>query len=109
MVRRQHDPHGPFDERLDADPVTVVERGRTNATSIDRIELGATLNGAKAEVFMRTAADETALRAAEWMLVDGETPRVTPDALLQYKIAVVGDGWAYPVIDRVAISYSSAP
>jgi hypothetical protein len=80
-----------------------------SAASIDKITVDGALQGAKQEVFVRTGADEAAVAAAAWALVQADgVPGVPASAFVQYKIALVGDGWQYPVIDRVAIDYTVA-
>jgi hypothetical protein len=40
---------------------------------------------------------------------DGAAPTVAPGALVQYQLTVTGDGWQFPTIDKVELSYDVAP
>mgnify|MGYP000512603555 CR=1 FL=1 len=35
----------------------------------------------------------------------GEVPGVPPDAMLQYRVTLIGNGWQLPSLDAVAITY----
>ncbi len=72
------------------------------ATSIDAVTVTADLRGAALTLEVRTAPDPDSLAAAPWVAAD----QATPDALIQYQLTVVSDGWAFPTVDRVEIDYS---
>jgi hypothetical protein len=80
------------------------------AMSIDAVAVTADLHGAALTIEVRTAPDPDSLAAAAWTAVaSGDTPAVTADALVQYRLTIVGDGWAYPTVDRVEIDYTAPP
>jgi hypothetical protein len=80
------------------------------ALSIDAVAVTADLRGAALTIEVRTGADDASLAAASWVAVaSGDAPAVPADALIQYRLTIVGDGWAYPTVDRVEIDYTVAP
>ncbi|MEO8703252.1 MAG: PA14 domain-containing protein [Kofleriaceae bacterium] len=64
--------------------------------------------GATIELSIRTAPDEVALAVTPWTIVEsGSTPPIAMGSLVQYQLAIAGDGWQYPVVDEVEIQYVS--
>lgn len=65
------------------------------------------LAGASLAISVRTAASASELDGAPWVDVEnGTIPVVDAKPVLQYRLAVSGDGWSYPSIDRVELHYS---
>src|SRR6185312_846908 len=66
----------------------------------------ANLAGAALTISVRSAASVEALANAPWVdVANGGTPAIDPDAYVQYRLVVTGDGWAMPTIDKVELDY----
>lgn len=68
----------------------------------------AAADGAAIELAVRAAADEATLATEPWTVVEsGKAPALAlpaePGALVQYALAVSGDGWQFPSIDKVEL------
>ncbi|MBX3154795.1 MAG: hypothetical protein KF773_02260 [Deltaproteobacteria bacterium] len=76
------------------------------ASRLAKISVAATLGLATMSISVRTGADVAALEAAAWTPVENDAElELAGGALMQYRLALNDDGWAYPVIDRVTIDY----
>ncbi len=64
------------------------------------------LRGSLMTFEMRAGADPTELASAAWVTVEnGTVPRLTASELVQYRIAISGDGWKLASIDKVDLTY----
>jgi hypothetical protein len=80
----------------------------SGAVSIDAITVTADLRGATLAIDVRTAADNASLDAAPWTAVaNGDAPPVAAGAVVQYRLTIVSDGWAYPTVDTVEVDYTT--
>lgn len=92
-------PLAPFAQTM---TYTSAPHALDGARTLDAVHVTADLRGAALVVEVRTAPDADSLAAAPWVAVGD----ATPDALLQYRLTVVGTGWQYATIDRVEIDYT---
>jgi len=67
------------------------------------------LHGATLAISVRSAPTAEQLEAAAWVRVaNGDElpePAVPPDPFVEYRLDISGDGWQFPVIDKVEIDY----
>ena len=88
----------------------VVYTSQPHATPgarvIDQILVDATLAGATMTLAVRTAGSEARLATAAWTRVDNGAPiLIAGDELVQYQLALAGDGWMFPSVERVEVDY----
>lgn len=98
-------PRVPF-----AKSVTYVSAPKPTpgATALGAIRVTAADHGAHVEISVRSAADEDTLAVTPWEVVEnGAAPHMAAGALVQYQLAIAGDGWQYPAIDRVELDYTA--
>ncbi|MBV8758050.1 MAG: hypothetical protein JO257_12260 [Deltaproteobacteria bacterium] len=82
---------------------------QVNAKEWGPLMVSANLAGATMTISARSAASADALGAAPWVdVANGGVPAIMPNAYVQYRLAVTGDGWQYPSIDRVSLDYTTA-
>jgi hypothetical protein len=89
---------------------TSAPKPTPGAVRLGAIHATADLAGATLTLAVRVADDAAGLDAAPWTVTpDGAAPTVAPGALVQYQLTVTGDGWQFPTIDKVELSYDVAP
>jgi hypothetical protein len=96
-------PQQPFAARL---MYVSSARTLTGITAFGALRVTGDLAGATATIAVRTAATAQDLETAGWVDVEnGTIPTAAPLPYLQYRIVITGDGWQYPVVDKVEIDY----
>jgi hypothetical protein len=96
-------PQVPFAMRL---MYVSSARSLTGITAFKALRVTGDLAGATATIAVRTAATAQDLESAGWVDVEnGTIPTAAPLPYVQYRIVVTGDGWQYPVVDKVEIDY----
>jgi len=76
-------------------------------TAFGSLRVTGDLAGATATIAVRTATTAQDLATAGWVDVDnGTIPTAAPLPYLQYRIVLAGDGWQYPVVDKVELDYT---
>jgi hypothetical protein len=76
-------------------------------TSVN-VTVDAELRGAALAIAVRTGNAQT-IEAAEWIAIDAGSERALEviDELIQYRLAITGDGWQYPTVDRVTLEMTA--
>jgi len=83
-------------------------RPTPGALRLAAIRVTGPTDGGRLEIAIRSAADADQLASAPWEVVDnGRAPNQPASELVQYQLTFAGDGWQYPVIDRVELDYVS--
>ncbi len=81
-------------------------RATPGALRHDAIRVTGATDGARLEIAVRSAPDAATLATTPWEVVEnGAAPKLPASALVQYQLAISGDGWQYPVIDQVELDY----
>jgi len=85
----------------------VSNARRVDATAWGALTVTANLAGAALTISVRSADSADALASAPWVdVANGGVPAIRPAAYVQYRLAVTGDGWAMPTVDRVELDYT---
>jgi hypothetical protein len=78
-----------------------------DAAAWGTLTVTANLAGAALTISVRSAASAEALAGAPWVdVANGGVPAIHPDAYVQYRLVVTGDGWAMPTVDKVELDYA---
>lgn len=96
-------PQVPFATRL-----MYVSTARTlmGITAFGALTVTGNFAGANATIAVRTAATAEDLTTAGWVNVEnGTIPTAAALPYLQYRIVIIGDGWQFPVVDKVELDY----
>jgi hypothetical protein len=94
----------PFSPALDY--VSVVHE-LINATAIGAIRVMGSLAGTTLKVQVHTSDDLDAIAAEPWVdVANGAIPAVELHRYVQYHLQISDDGWAFPVVDQVAIDFA---
>lgn len=108
QVLVQFDSHGGPLMPFAASWLYVSNARRVDATAWGALTVTANLAGAALTISVRSAGTAEALASAPWVdVANGGVPAIHPDAFVQYRLAVTGDGWAMPTVDRVELDYTS--
>jgi hypothetical protein len=96
-------PQKPFAPRM---MYVSGARALTGITAFGTLHVTADLAGATATISVRTADTAQDLETAGWIDVPNDSvPTAAPLPYLQYRIVITGDGWQYPVVDKVELGY----
>ena len=108
QVLVQFDSHGGPLMPFAASWLYVSNPRRVDATAWGALTVTANLAGAALTISVRSADSAEALASAPWVdVANGSVPAIRPAAYVQYRLAVTGDGWAMPTVDRVELAYTS--
>jgi hypothetical protein len=82
-------------------------RSLPGITAFGPLQVTGDLAGASLTIAVRTASTAQDLQTAGWVdVANGSVPTAAPLPYVQYRLVIAGDGWQYPVVDKVELDYT---